>query len=118
MDAKQLQRAVARLLEDQPDNQRLRDHLEGLGHDPAFPGLTWFWGPALYARSRAIFRPFILRHFSDWTVSATRQWSRVRWSDHAEPLENWLAAAQAARDVPLVRRLQRWKYAKDKGWGL
>src|SRR5262249_60292138 len=101
----------------QPDNQRLRDNLEGLCRDPAFAGLTWFWGPRLYARSKATFRPLILNHFSEWLTSGNR-WHRVAWADHAAELEAWLAAARAGRDGALVRRLQRWKYASRKGWGI
>lgn len=117
MNDKQLRKAVEQLLESQPDNQRLRDNLEGLCRDPLFPGLTWFWGPRLYARSKAIFRPFVLNHFSDWTTSDNR-WTRVAWSDHANDLEAWLTAARSGRDGALVRRLQRWKYAAAKGWGI
>ena len=63
MNERQLRNAIEQLLEAQADNQRLRDHLEGLSRDPLFPALTWFWGPRLYARSKAVFRPFILNHF-------------------------------------------------------
>jgi hypothetical protein len=117
MNEKQLRRAIEQLLEAQPDNKRLRDNLEGLCRDPLFPGLTWFWGPRLYSRSKAVFRPFILNHFSDWTISDKR-WLRVQWADHAADLEAWLQAARAGRDGALIRRLQRWKYAARKGWGL
>jgi hypothetical protein len=117
MDEKRLRSAIERLLDSQPDNQRLRDHLEGLCLDPAFPGLTWFWGPRLYARSKAKFRPFILNHFSEWLTSGKR-WRRVAWVDHAADLEAWLQSARGSRDGALIRRLQRWKYAARKGWGL
>jgi hypothetical protein len=117
MDEKQLRKAIEQLLESQPDNGRLRDHLEGLRRDPLFPGLTWFWGPRLYARNRATFRPFILNHFSEW-LAAGKRWRRVHWADHAADLEAWLQAVRAARDGGLVRRLQRWKYAARKGWGI
>jgi phage tail protein X len=117
MNEKQLRKAIEQLLESQSDNQRLRDNLEGLCRDPMFPGLTWFWGPRLYARNRAIFRPFILNHFSEWIVTNDR-WSRVKWADHATDLEAWLQAARTSRDGGLIRRLQRWKYAAAKGWGL
>ncbi|HEU0157955.1 MAG TPA: hypothetical protein VFR00_01520, partial [Hyphomicrobiaceae bacterium] len=110
MDEKKLRRAIEQLLESQPDNVRLRDHLEGLRRDPLFPGLTWFWGPRLYARSRATFRPFIVNHFSEW-LAVGKRWQRVSWADHAADLEAWLQAVRAARDGALVRRLQRWKYA-------
>jgi hypothetical protein len=117
MEPKALIRAIESLMADQPDNKRLRDHLEGLTRDPAFPGLTWHWGPKLYARSRATFRPLILNQFSDWTTDGKR-WKRVLWTDHPTELEGWLAATRQARDSQLVRRLIRWKYAKVKGWGI
>jgi len=117
MDAKQLRKAIEQLLESQPDDQRLADHLQGLRRDPSFSGLTWFWGPRLYARSRATFRPFILNHFSEW-LAVGKRWSRVRWAEHAASLEPWLQAARTARDGALVRRLLRWKFAVDKGWGI
>ena len=117
MDEKKLRKAIEQLLESQPDDVRLRDHLEGLRRDPLFPGLTWFWGPRLYARSRATFRPFIVNHFSEW-LAVGKRWQRVSWADHAADLEAWLQAVRAARDGALVRRLQRWKYAARKGWGL
>lgn len=117
MNEKQLRTAIEQLLEDQPDDRRLRDNLEGLCRDPLFPGLTWFWGPRLYARNRAVFRPFVLNHFSDWIASGKR-WRRVPWADHAADLEAWLEAARTARDGGLVRRLLRWKYAAAKGWGI
>lgn len=117
MNQKQLRRSIEQLLDSQPDNQRLRDNLEGLCRDPQFPALTWFWGPRLYQRSKAVFRPFVLNHFSEWSTSDNR-WVRVPWSDHADALEPWLAAAREGRDGALVRRLQRWKYAAAKGWGI
>ena len=117
MDQKALIRAIESLLKDQPDNKRLRDNIEGLSRDPAFPGMTWFWGPRLYARNRPIFRSFIFNQFSDWSFEGKR-WKRVTWNDHATDLEGWLGAARQARDTQLVRRLLQWKYAKTKGWGL
>ena len=116
MNVDQLRRTIEQLLASQPDNKRLRDNLEGLVNSPSFPGLTWFWGPRLYARSRPIFRPLILNQFSDW-LSDGSSWRRVRWTEHAADLEAWLDAARAARDVALVRKLQSWKFAKQEGWG-
>lgn len=117
MDQKALIRAIESLLKDQPDNKRLRDNIEGLSRDPAFPGMTWYWGPKLYARSRPVFRSFIFNQFSDWSIDGKR-WKRVLWNDHATELEGWLGAARQARDTNLVRRLIQWKYAKTKGWGI
>jgi hypothetical protein len=117
MEPKALIRAIDSLMNDQADNKRLRDHLEGLTRDPAFPGLTWHWGPKLYARNRAIFRPMILNQFSDWSTDG-RNWKRVLWTDHPKELEGWLEAARQTRDSTIIRRLIRWKYASPKGWGI
>jgi hypothetical protein len=117
MDEKRLRKAIEQLLEVQPDPQRLRDHLEGLCRDPLFSGLTWFWGPRLYARSKATFRPFILNHFSEWLTTG-KSWKRVAWADHASELEAWLQAARVGRDGALVRRLLRWKFAALNAWGV
>jgi hypothetical protein len=115
-DAKRLQRTLEELFATQPDDQRLRDHLEGVARDEAFPGLTWFWGPTLYARNRVVFRGLILNHFSDWQQTG-RAWKRIAWSDHANRLQAWLDAARSNRDAQIVRRLLRWKHA-DRRWGL
>ena len=117
MNEKQLRGAIEQLLASQTDDQRLRDNLEGLCRDPLFPGLTWFWGPRLYARNKVVFRTIILNHFSHW-IGVGKSWKRVAWADHPADLEAWLEAARAARDVRLVRRLLRWKFMPAKGWGL
>lgn len=117
MNVDQLRRTIEQLLASQQDNKRLRDNLEGLVNAPSFPGLTWYWGPRLYARSRPIFRPLILNQFSDWLNEEGKGWRRVRWTEHAADLEGWLAAARSARDVTLVRKLHSWKFAKQTGWG-
>lgn len=114
--AKRLRQQIERLLDGQKDDARLRDNLEGLAHDVALPGLTWFWGPALYERNRVTFRPFILNHFSDWQTDG-RSWSRVKWKDRAGQLDAWLSEARKNRDSNLVRRLLAWKYA-GKNWGI
>src|SRR5262249_48600214 len=117
MTEKELRKAIEDLIAAQSDNQRLRDNLEGLCRDPLFPSLTWFWGPRLYGRNKAVFRPFILNHFSEW-ARAGKRWARVLWDDHAADLEAWLQSARTSRDVRLIRRLQRWKYSARKGWGV
>lgn len=111
-----LQKTLSELFDSQPDDQRLRDHLEGVARDEQFPGLTWFWGPILYARNKPVFRSLILQYFSDWSVTG-RKWKRVKWADHAERLGEWLAAARKGRDTQMVRRLLRWKFAGNN-WGI
>jgi hypothetical protein len=114
-DSRQLAKTIEQLIDAQPNDQRLRDHLEGLTRNTLFPGLTWFWGPRLYQRNRVIFRPLMLEHFSNWMVLKSGRWQRVEWADHAVALERWLEAARANRDTRLVRQLLRWKFA-GKGW--
>ncbi len=112
---RRLKRTLEELFAGQRDDGRLRDHLEGLLRDEFFPGLTWYWGPILYERNRATFRPVILNHFSDWAIAKSGRWRRVAWADHAERLDRWLGLARANRDTRLVRQLLAWKYA-GKGW--
>lgn len=114
--AQRLQRTLQELFDSQRDDARLRDHLEGLARDQAFGGLTWFWGPILYRRSRARFRPLVFERFSEWAVDGNR-WTLIRWSDHAAELEAWLADARTHRDVALVRKLLAWQLA-GKRWGI
>ncbi|MBI1247868.1 hypothetical protein GC197_08455 [bacterium] len=108
-----LQKMLAELFEAQPDDLRLRDHLEGFKHNKHFPGHTWFWGPILYARNKAVFRTLIMTYFSDtdW------KWNQIKWASHADRLEPWLEAAREGRDSPLVRRLLQWKY-RSSSWGV
>lgn len=115
--AKQLQRTLENLWENQPDDLRLRDHLEGVRRDEALPGLTWFWGPELYRRNRVVFREFILAHFSEHVREGRLFARRVPWSEHGERLAGWLTATRSHRDPWLTRKLLRWKFAKEP-WGL
>jgi hypothetical protein len=116
-NAKRLKRTLEELFAHQPNDTRLRDHLEGVRRDAALPGLTWFWGPELYRRNRAVYREFILAHFSDFVSEGMTAWRRVKWSDHAERLEAWLADSRRNHDTWLVRRLLRWKFAGPR-WGV
>ena len=112
---RRLHKTLEELFAAQRDDRRLRDHLEGLLRDQYFPGLTWFWGPILYERSRATFRTIITNHFSDWAVGKSGRWHRVTWTDHEEALDRWLGLVRANRDTRLVRQLLAWKYA-GQGW--
>jgi hypothetical protein len=116
-DSTRLKRTIEDLLKHQSNDARLRDHLEGIRRDQALPGLTWFWGPELYRRNRAVFREFILAHFSDSERAGVWQWRRVPWKTYADRLQNWLDEARRNRDPMLVRRLLRWKFGKEP-WGI
>lgn len=114
-DAKSLQRTLKMLFESQPDDQRLRDHLEGVARDEHFSGLTWYWGPILYRRNRAMFRSLILQNFASWEIVRS-SWRRIPWARHQAELEGWLRSTRANRDVHLSRQLLSWKYSQRK-WG-
>lgn len=115
--AAELRRTINDLLANQPDDLRLRDHLEGLRRERHLAGMTWFWGPLLYRRNRVVFREFILTHFSEFEGNIWRSWRRVKWSEHATGLEGWLAEARQNRDTWLVRRLLTWKFGNEH-WGV
>jgi hypothetical protein len=115
-ESKRLRRTLEQLFASQSNDQRLRDHLEGLQRDPALSELTPFWGPLLYQRNRTVFRPFIASHFSTWAITSGRV-RHLNWSDDAPALDAWLAAARKARDTAMVRRLLPWKYAGER-WGI
>jgi hypothetical protein len=115
---KYLKRTIEELLANQQDDLRLRDHLEGVRRDQALPGLTWFWGPELYRRNHVVFREFILAHFSEIAREGIQGWRRVKWREHADRLDAWLLEARRNRDTWLARRLLRWKFAKEKTWGV
>jgi hypothetical protein len=63
-ETRHLPRTLEQLFASQSNDQRLRDQLERLQRDPALGELTQFWGPLLYQRNRALFRPLILSHFA------------------------------------------------------
>lgn len=122
-EGQRLRRTLERLFAGQPDDLRLRDHLEGAKSDPAMGELTPFWGPALYRRNRVLFRPLVFSLFATWTVEAgfgfgVRRVRHLKWADNAEALEGWLGDARAARDTAMVRRLLAWKFADAKGFGV
>jgi hypothetical protein len=55
----------------------LQQQLEGMAAGLAFGGLTWYWGPKLDARNKARFRPFVLKHFSDYGTTGADRWSNI-----------------------------------------
>jgi hypothetical protein len=117
-EVQRLRRTLEQLFRSQPNDQRLRDHLEGLRRDPSMGELTPYWGPLLYSRNRALFRPFIFSLFTTWIIETGFNVRLLKWADNAEALDSWLAAARNARDTATVRRLLGWKYQNEKGWGV
>lgn len=98
-----------------PDDAALRGELERLAQRPHFAAFTWFWGPRLASRNRVLFRPFILSNFSGTALDARGRFISGWRGEQAEPLQRWLAEADAADDVELTRRLYRWKLQATSG---
>ncbi len=98
---------IRALLRGPHGDEELLRQLEPLTREPAFGGLTWLWGPPLYTRDRARFRPFILSHFASWYVDG-KKWGEVRWKQHADALGPWLERADGQDDVEMFRRLYFW----------
>ncbi len=117
-EGQHLRRTLEQLFASQPNDMRLRDHLEGLRRDPAIGELTPFWGPVLYRRNRTVFRVFIFGSFSTRVREGKFGVRSLKWADDAPALDGWLGEARAARDTAIVRRLLAWKYAAAKGWGI
>ncbi|MBE2213011.1 MAG: gliding motility protein [Opitutaceae bacterium] len=117
MDLKALERAIRQRLTDATPDEVLRADLETLAQgERNFSGFTWLWGPVLYQRNRVLFRPFILAHFGQHTVTKWR-FQRVAWKGAvAEALEPWLADVDAMDDVELFQRLYPWKLGDTAGW--
>jgi hypothetical protein len=112
--AREIERELRALLGAPRADSELRTALEELAREPAFPGLTWLWGPRLHERNRVLFRPFILAHLSSWSFDPPARWRAVPWSGEREDaLERWLAAVDRDDDIPLFRRLCSWKHSSE-----
>jgi hypothetical protein len=105
-----LEEEVRALLEATLPDDELQQKLEALATKPAFDGLTYLWGPILYGRNQARFRPFILAHFSTFT----RIWMQVPWKRNAAGLDAWLEEADRRDDAELFSRLYLWKYTSSQ----
>src|SRR5262249_19008904 len=71
-----------------------------------FIALVHIWGPALYARSRVQFRPFIIAQLTAWGG-----WGfQTAWKGGTgKVLNDWLHAVDQANDIELFRALYLWK---------
>lgn len=115
--AKELRQKLKQLFDSKLEDGALRRELETLTQERAFPGLTWFWGPQLYQKNRAVFRPFILSHFSTWLAESNWRFKTVAWKGEvAKKLDPWLEEVDKADDVELFRRLYSWKH-QTSSWG-
>jgi len=121
-DARQLKQTIDWHLANIAKDAELTQRLEGMATNRAFPGMTWYWGPKLYARNRAAFRSFILNRFGDSALIDESGFVRsepIAWSGaQGQALDAWFAEVDRADDVPLFRRLYAWKHRDRDGWNV
>jgi hypothetical protein len=120
-ETKKLKQTIVWHLENISDDRALRDRLEALASTQHFRALTWFWAPLLYARNRAMFRPFINQYWSQHFEPTDEfgRWEVIRWEgDAAKSLDPWLAKVESDWEVGFFRRLYAWKHVGKRGWGL
>lgn len=98
-----------------PDDTALRAGLDALGRERAFGGLTWYWGPRLYARNKLMFRPLILSRLSTFAIDDRGMFQFVPWKGEVgAALEPWLAQVDRDDDIDLFKQLFAWKH--QQGW--
>lgn len=110
--AKDLRKSIDWHLASVADDKSLRDRLEGMAASgDSFRQLAWYWAPRLYARNRAMFRPFIQQYFSEYQ----QDWRPISWKDAvAESLDPWLATLERDGELQLFRRLYTWKHGSGR----
>jgi len=110
--AKDLRKSIDWHLANVADDRSLRDRLEGMAASGnAFREMAWYWAPRLYARNRAMFRPFIQQYFSEYQ----QDWRPIAWKDPvAASLDPWLATLERDGELQLFRRLYSWKHASGR----
>lgn len=98
------------------DSAELRARLEELSREIAFSGLTYLWGPELYARAPLFFRPFLMAHFSSVAIEKKWKFRTVEWKrEVGERLERWLLEVDRDGDVELYRMLYSWRLLSQHG---
>lgn len=116
-EARELRASLLWQLDQVRDDRELRNRMEGMTAAPLFGALSWLWAPRLYARNRALFRPFITQHFTDLYVDTQRHWQRVDYAGEvAQALDAWLPLLEREEETALFRRVWAWKHRE--GWGV
>jgi hypothetical protein len=117
-EAREMDAAVRSLLMRGLGDEALRDALEALSTRPRFQEFCWLWGPAVSTRNRALFRPFILNHFSSWPMDArAKGFNAWKKGETAEELHTWLEEADRRDDVEVFRKLYSWRLQQLVGPG-
>ncbi len=114
---KEMNDAVRAVLARGLEDEALRDALEELSTRPWFREFFWLWGQAVARRNRVLFRPFILNHFSSWSLKekgkAFNAWKK---GETTEQLQAWLEEADRRDDVEVFRKLYEWRLVQLSGW--
>lgn len=105
---KELEPELERLLHGTLDDAALLRALEELAREPALGLLAHRFGPLLYAKNRAHFRPFILQHLGLAGLDG-RRWRRLEWKKVGPQFEAWLSEVDREDDLPIFRSLYRLK---------
>lgn len=120
-DTRKLKADIDWLLAHVQDDAELLARLEGVASHPKFGALTWHWGPRLYRRAKARFRPFVLQHFADLAQWQDKRWHSeiLRWDGEvARELQPWFDEVDRANDVALFRKLFAWRHRTRTGWSI
>jgi hypothetical protein len=114
---KEMDAAVRAVLARGLGDEELRDALDELSTRNWFREFFWLWGPAVSRRNRVLFRPFILNHFSSWSIDAKGK-SFAPWnkSETAHELQALLEDADRRDDVEVFRKLYGWRLLQVVGW--
>ncbi|AKQ64611.1 hypothetical protein A176_001523 [Myxococcus hansupus] len=107
--------AIRGALARRQSDEELLTALEALSRRPLFRAFTWLWGPALNAKDRVRFRPFILSCFSPSGINAQGTWMHGWGGENLAALEQWLWDADRADDVEVFRRLFAWRLSTLRG---
>ena len=114
-EAGEIDEAIRAALRHDDDDKALLVELERIADKPQFTAMTWLWAPAIAARDRVRFRPFILTHFSREAVDRNGRAFDPWTGETAAPLQRWLDAVDAADDIELTKRLFTWKLERGGG---
>jgi hypothetical protein len=120
-DARELRQRIEWHLTNIQSDQDLRNRLEGMASTSLFRALGWFWAPKLYARNRAMFRPFIQQHLAEHYVPTEQRsrWERIEYAGEvAISLDQWLAILEKDLEVALFRQIYAWKHRQKNNWSI
>jgi len=114
---KEMEAAVRAVLARGLEDEALRDALDELSTRPWFREFFWLWGPAVATRSRVLFRPLILNHFSSWSLNAKgKAFNAWKKGETTRELQAVLEDADRRDDAEVFRKLYEWRLVQLSGW--